>query len=305
MFRHLKTHWRSWFVTIGFFAFACAIVIFSDAFQECINQSYYESSDYEPEKGIPLILGTLGWVKTCSGSFFKENGEAITAAFTVILGISTAGLWIATLNLYKAGENQILASRQIAAIQADQTRAAIREAVRSADAALLNAEALIDAERAQLYAVIKKSNLREAFHAAIHYENSPSMDGEYTSKRPEIELSFKNLGRTPAILHEMSFQLIQGMPNQREFEYVMAVVVDPVIDGGQETATTIPCKIENPLTIGDSRAAWDGDRPLYFYGFVAYATSFNRVYKYYWQYQNDGADWILTKYEDRERGKKS
>ena len=117
MLRHLKQHWRSWLIAFLCVAFACGIVFFSDAFQQCMNKSYYESSDYEPDKGIALILSTLGWTKTCAGSFFKEDGEAITATFTVVLAVSTILLWRVT---WKTGERQSADMRAMADIAEKQ-----------------------------------------------------------------------------------------------------------------------------------------------------------------------------------------
>jgi hypothetical protein len=61
-----------------------------------MNKSYFESSDYGPPKGVAKIIATLRWDKVCTGEFLKEDGEAITAFFTLVLGLSTVGLWIST-----------------------------------------------------------------------------------------------------------------------------------------------------------------------------------------------------------------
>jgi len=71
MLEHLKKHWSSWLIAVVTVALAGSIVWTSDAFQECMKESYYESSDYEPEKGVAQILPTLRWTKTCAGNFFK------------------------------------------------------------------------------------------------------------------------------------------------------------------------------------------------------------------------------------------
>lgn len=104
-------------ITLVCCVFACAVVFFSDAFQDCMKQYYYESSDYEPEKGVALIFSTIGWTKTCAGSFFKEDGEAITASFTVILAISTILLWIVTS---ETGKRQSLDMQAMADIAQKQ-----------------------------------------------------------------------------------------------------------------------------------------------------------------------------------------
>ena len=97
--RRSRRHWISWVVAL--LAIAVALVWSSNAFQQCMNKSYYESSDYEPEKGLPKLFATLKWAKACTGGFLKENGEAITAFFTVVLGLSTVALWLSTRALWQ------------------------------------------------------------------------------------------------------------------------------------------------------------------------------------------------------------
>lgn len=50
-----------------------------------------------------LRLGERGfdWVKS------SDNDKAVVAGFTIVLAISTIGLWLATIDLYRAGERQL------------------------------------------------------------------------------------------------------------------------------------------------------------------------------------------------------
>jgi hypothetical protein len=126
---HLKKKWRSWIVAIACIVVAILIVWFSDAFHQCMKQSYYESADYEPEKGIAQIFATLGWTKTCTGAFLKENGEAITAFFTLVVGLFTAALWSSTERLWQSSERDFISSnrpkliiREVQRLPPSQTR---------------------------------------------------------------------------------------------------------------------------------------------------------------------------------------
>jgi hypothetical protein len=103
MLVHLKKHWRSWAIASSAAIIFIWVAIESDAFQNCMNmnKSYFESSDYGPPKGVAKIIATLRWDKVCTGEFLKEDGEAITAFFTLVLGLSTVGLWISTWNLWE------------------------------------------------------------------------------------------------------------------------------------------------------------------------------------------------------------
>lgn len=114
MLDHLKKHWRSWFLAILIVAVVAAIVLFSDAFQQCMNKSYYESSDYEPEKGVAKIFATFRLTKVCTGEFLKVDGEAITAFFTLVVGLFTAALWRSTRALWQVNTDALNHSERTA-----------------------------------------------------------------------------------------------------------------------------------------------------------------------------------------------
>jgi hypothetical protein len=96
MLKHLNEHWRSWLLVFVAIVVFCLIAISTNAFQECMKRAYYEGSDYEPEKGLAQIFQTLNWTKACAGDFLREDGEAITAFFTLALSLSTIALWLST-----------------------------------------------------------------------------------------------------------------------------------------------------------------------------------------------------------------
>ena len=184
MLGHLKKQWRSLTVALVCIVAAAFVVWLSDAFQQCMNKSYYESSDHEPEKGIAQILPTLGWTKTCTGQFLKEDGEAITAFFTLVVGAFTAALWFSTDKLWRSSESQIQTSRQIAAIQARQTRVSNREAIKAT-------EHLSRVERAYLFLALEVESRIVAFQQ------------ELKDTKSFVKFGFKNHGKTPAIIEEL------------------------------------------------------------------------------------------------------
>ena len=114
MLDHLKKHWRSWFLAFLIIVVAAGVVWFSDAFQQCMNKSYYESADYEPEKGIAQVFATLGWTKVCTGEFLKVDGEAITAFFTLVVGFFTGALWLSTRALWQVTADTLSHSERTA-----------------------------------------------------------------------------------------------------------------------------------------------------------------------------------------------
>ena len=126
MLHHLKQNWRSWFIAFLCVVFAATVVCLSDAFQQCMNQSYYAGPYYEPPKGIAQIVATLGWSKVCTGKFLKEDGEAITAFFTLVVGFFTAALWLSTRALWQV-TNDTLAHAERTSVRELRAYISIKE----------------------------------------------------------------------------------------------------------------------------------------------------------------------------------
>jgi hypothetical protein len=87
-------------------------------------------------------------------------------------------------------------------------------ATQGAKAAETNAQALIDAESAQVYVVILESNISHIFKMAGFYDNTPSMESG-NSDAPWIEYRLKNYGKSPAIIRQVEADArikLAGMP---------------------------------------------------------------------------------------------
>jgi hypothetical protein len=233
-----------------------------------INYCSDQQANHNNCPGHYLVSIPLIWI--------ADHLEAVAAILTAV---ATAFIARFTWTLWQSSEKMWEATKE------------------SADAAKLNAEALIDIERAHLSAVIKSTNIRVALLSV-----QTNKDETVRPPLPFLQFSLKNLGRTTAIVHEASWQIIQPRRGEKNFSDIMGVIVDPVIDGGNETGL-IPCVMSPPFAVADAEDAYSGKRPLYFCGYFDYNTSLNRVYRYRFRYQNVGGDWLLTNYEDYERSK--
>lgn len=141
---HIKDHWLAWLMIAVILGVATWVVAGSEAFQHCISQAYYESADHEPKKGFSFFLSWVGWQKACTGLFLKENGEAITAFFTLVLAISTIGLWLATRALWRAGDAELEHLKEASERQSSDMQASIQAAK---DANLLTRDIFIAGHR--------------------------------------------------------------------------------------------------------------------------------------------------------------
>jgi hypothetical protein len=128
-----------------------------------------------------LLLSQRGveWIKS------NDNDKAVVAGFTIVLAISTIGLWFATIDLYKAGERQIEFLRESSEAQGRDMQASVSAAQRSADAAMLS----IGADRAWI-------TFDEIF---IDEATNGQIDGVPFERAIMVQVRWKNTGRTPAI----------------------------------------------------------------------------------------------------------
>ncbi len=212
-----------------------------------------------------------------------ENADDRIAKYTRWLAILTGGLVVANIIQF------------FFLYRADQT------ARITADAAKLNANAVISAERAHLFVIVVENNVHTAMRGVRFYGGEQSAD-MHDSRIPRLMLEFviKNTGRTAAILRDVSYRLLQANADTTEWAYSFEdTIVVPVIEGNSQTAPPTPCVAESELTIADGRAALDGDRPLFFYGFITFRDTFERDYQYFWRYEYRAGRFALVHEEER------
>jgi hypothetical protein len=140
--------------------------------QHSINGQRAARADKEAAQNNPLQL-FWDWTTKDAVSFYTF----VLAIFTGILGITAI--------------KQIKAARM------------------AADAAYLNAQAVIDAERAHLYVIIANETIESTFKSA-RYNNTPEMNPTKMNG-PGIQYALRNYGKTPAILHQVWHCLTSGL----------------------------------------------------------------------------------------------
>lgn len=131
---------------------------------------------------IPWILGAIlhhiHW-------FLEQYEHSLIAGFTIVLGISTIGLWVSTRNLWEAGERQIKTSRAVAALQARNARRQLLLAENSAEMEL------------RAYLIVKPFT--------FGFENG----------RPVVEILSRNIGKSSAVNIE-AFSRMKMVPHPIE-----------------------------------------------------------------------------------------
>jgi len=145
--------------------------------------------------------------------FFEDHGEAVTAAFTIVLAISTIGLWVSTRDLWTAGENQIALikenvdkelaqNREIAQGNWDQMSESIAAAIEAGKAAA------IQADSAARQAKVAEDTFAKLERPYVIVTNLSIIKPSKTTVNlvingPHITYKVGNYGRMPAIIHDI------------------------------------------------------------------------------------------------------
>src|SRR5580704_6607651 len=148
-----------------------------------------------------IIFDAQPWLQTApstkSISAQRPKNEHANHKENIRYGVTTID-WLAlfTLGLLLVGAVQAgLFYRQLVLI-----RKGLKPAQDAAEAAKLNAQAVMEAERAHLYPIVKDSNVRDVLKEVSRY--GVTDDGPVTS--PHLTFHLKNYGKTPAIIEHIS-----------------------------------------------------------------------------------------------------
>jgi|KBSSwiStaDraftv2_1062776.scaffolds.fasta_scaffold250190_1 hypothetical protein len=166
--------------------------------------------------------------------------------------------------------------------------ASFRDARKAAEAAKLNADALIDAERGRIFVNIEQDTA-DAIRSAARHANSPEKDGNPLDGSVGLFYGLKNYGKTPAIIRELGHQLVLApeLATEREHSPKTPLPIESVLGPGEQTPRgTLVCSFDRKITIGEGKEILALRNALWFYGYVAYDDTFGfgRELRYVFRY---------------------
>ncbi len=222
---------------------------------------------------------TWDWVTHDAAGFF-------TLWLVVIGGAQLALFWV---QLHLIRESLV------------DARQAADAATKGAEAARLNAQAVIDAERGRPFVSIEAHNLQEMVASAAQL---PQHD-DYTTSALRIKYTFKNYGRTPVIIKEVGHHfLMQITPlspilEERGYERLISLPIEHIISPGDKSGPIV-CQLDQRFTIADAKSVARVDNTLWFCGYISYDDTFGfgRELHFIWHY--NGASGGLRLYSYRE-----
>jgi hypothetical protein len=221
----------------------------------------------------------------------------ITAIATACIAWFTLSLRQSTDRLWKAGDDQLRLTKDISdrqskdiSNQIDIAREANRAAQKSADAAVAT-------ERARFYVVIQKHNFEDFLKRAGMYPNSPTMPFSFD---PMIEFTFKNYGKTPGIIREISHGLTAS-PEPPDPVYMVSkyLFTEYMIAAGEMTETQKFDSTPMFQNIQNALPLLHGQAHFWFYGRFDYEDVFGnpQVHRFYMRYVKIGLNWGFQPYD--------
>jgi hypothetical protein len=163
-----------------------------------------------------------------------------------------------------------------------------RNAQKAADAAKINAEALIDAERGRIF-VMMEQDTADSIRSAAKHANSPEKDGDTLDASVGLYYGLKNYGKTPAIIREISQHLVLApeLTKEREYSPKDPLPIEQLLGPGEQTPRgTLVCSLDRKVTVGEAKEILALKNALWFYGYVAYDDTFGfwRELRYVFRY---------------------
>jgi hypothetical protein len=224
-----------------------------------------------PNEPKPKEGGFWNWLTHDAAGFFT--------VLLVIVGGTQVGLFFWQLRLIKA------------------TLGPAKEAAEAAD---LNAQAVINAQRARLYVIIESQTIESEVKAAVAPRLPPLAD-DVRLEHLTIEYSFRNYGKTPAFIQEVGHgtAVTKGVPKGRQYALLVPLPIDYVV-GADEKTDPIRNVAMPSMTVATAKAIRDLDATFWFHGFVEYDDTFDwrRKFEFVWQYSAESEGLRLFSYRE-------
>jgi hypothetical protein len=249
-------------------------------------------------------------------TFSEHPAEWLIAIFNGLLVyvtyrlVSTTGdLRQSTDRLWRASKQQMRLMERIDRRQSGQTIASLAIAARNATAAQnaataakASADAFMTAEKAHLITEIKASTVAKILEDNIVYVGSPDkFENEVDS--PSLGYHFINIGRTPAIIKELSNHLVfkpfSPDPDLTWYSIREQGIERPVVLPGKESSI-FACLMLDTMTLGKCVEFQKRKAGFWFYGYVIFDDVFGREHQWRWRfaYRRGYDDWRLEYFRE-------
>lgn len=160
-------------------------------------------------------------------------------------------------------------------------------------------DVLSQAERAQVFVVVGEHNLPDAVKVFTRYPNSPTMHVGPLQSEISVSYTFKNYGKTPALLREISSRLVyfKKLP---AYPYYIAsdAILKEYMLAPNDTIVLPHCRLED-MTKEDASTVVHAYSYIWFYGRVIYDYNFGKRHEHRFLWRYGGAHGFRPNYEHK------
>jgi len=242
--------WFAAILTLGYLGFVEALSWETSTWPLCIVVGEYQPASANSAQAA-CVTFFEGIVQFLGFLWDHADAHAVTAFAAILIAIFTWTLWRSSEKMWSV------------------TRVAANAAKQSADA-------LVAAEQAQLLTIFEASNIPHVLSELGRHDH-PASAGVTTGERVSVRYVFKNYGKSPAILKEISHDLQHwnDLPDELRYFPIPEMPKERAVMAGGSTES-FQCIVMAPLTAGAATSIRTGDSFLWLYGHVVYDDAFGR-----------------------------
>lgn len=224
-----------------------------------------QTSDHDNSKYCPAFhTGIVAAINALDG-ILERHDKSVVGGFTIVLAISTIGLWLATNKLWVAGEKQFGLLAETAIAQSRDMQDSIASAVAAANAARHSNEIAQDTAERELRAYVSI--------AGVARVNDP---GDVEGPGFAVLVDVKNDGKTPAYdVFQWAKIEVREFPLRERFGF--HCVENPSLSIIPTSGKTMAFPtFKRQLTPLEEQAIFENGKAIYVYGEVAYRDIFGK-----------------------------
>jgi hypothetical protein len=157
---------------------------------------------------------------------------------------------------------------------------------------------LAQSERAQMFMIVTGSDLTQLTRGVEGLPDSAKIDDGVVDAGAYVLFCFKNYGKTPAIVKEMSFRLVffERLPDEPIYIPSDIILLENMISTGNITGGH-ECKLETKITLGQARTIIRAQSYVWFYGHIIYDDIFGKEHEHAFIWRYGGAHGFRPNYE--------
>lgn len=154
-----------------------------------------------------------------------------------------------------------------------------------------------------MFIVVGSENLGVLTQGAKIFDNTPAMEEGAISSLPSVSYCFKNYGKTPAIIKEISSRLVYFAKIPADPVYVArdTVLQENMIASGEFTRssydTNLYCSLDTAITMRQAKTIINAQSYVWFYGSVVYDDIFGQEHEHRFLWRFGGKHGFRPNYE--------